>query len=75
MHSLVTNHALVDGNERLGLAGLITFLGVNGRRLTMTEDAAYDVIVEIADGRLDDVETIARCIAAHSAARHSGRER
>lgn len=75
VHSLVTNHALVDGNERLGLAGLITFLGVNGRRLTMTEDAAYDFIVEIADGRLDDVETIARCIAAHTAARHSGRER
>jgi death-on-curing protein len=74
VHSLVTNHALVDGDKRLGLAGLITFLGVNGRRLTMTEDAAYDFIVEIADGRLDDVETIARCIAALCAARRSGRE-
>jgi len=41
----------------------------------MTEGAADEFVVEIADGRLDDVETIARCIAAHSAARHSGRER
>jgi death on curing protein len=36
VHSLVNNHALVDGNKRLGLAGLIAFLGVNGYRLTWT---------------------------------------
>ena len=33
MHSLARAHALVDGNTRLALAGLIAFLGMNGRRL------------------------------------------
>jgi death on curing protein len=34
LHSLARNHALVDGNTRLALAGMIAFYGVNGRRLT-----------------------------------------
>ena len=42
LHSLANNHALVDGNKRLALAGTIAFLGVNGRRLTLTNDEAYD---------------------------------
>lgn len=69
VHSLVGNHALVDGNKRLGLAGLVAFLGVNGRRLRMTNDGAYDFIVAIADGSLDDVETIADCISSNSGPR------
>ena len=40
LHSLARNHALVDGDERLALAALITFYGLNGRRLTLTNDAA-----------------------------------
>lgn len=59
VHSLVNNHALVDGNKRLGLAGLITFLGINGFVLTWSNVEAYDFIVEIADGRLIEVEEIA----------------
>jgi death-on-curing protein len=34
LHSVARNHALVNGNKRLALAGLIAFLGVNGLRLT-----------------------------------------
>jgi death on curing protein len=59
VHSAVRNHALVDGNKRLGLTPLIVFLGVNGQRLDATNDQAYDFIVAIAEGRLDSVETIA----------------
>lgn len=59
VHSAVRNHALVDGNKRLGLMLLIVFLGVNGRALTMTNDEAYEFIVAIAEGRLDDVPSIA----------------
>lgn len=64
VHSLVRNHALVDGNKRLGLMGLIVFLGVNGRRVSWTNDQAYGLIVEIADGRLDAVSDIAERIRA-----------
>ena len=58
VHSAVRNHALVDGNKRLGLMLLVVFLGVNGRALTMTNDEAYEFIVAIAEGRLEDVPSI-----------------
>lgn len=58
-HSIARNHALVDGNKRLALAGLIAFLGINGRRLTLGNDEAYDVIIAISTGELDDVPAIA----------------
>ncbi|HEY2166813.1 MAG TPA: type II toxin-antitoxin system death-on-curing family toxin [Jatrophihabitantaceae bacterium] len=60
VHSIACNHALVDGNKRLALGGLIAFLGVNGRRLALTNDEAYDLIIAIATGELSDVTAIAR---------------
>jgi death-on-curing protein len=63
-HSLVRNHALVDGNKRLGLGGLIAFLGVNGRRLTFSNVEAYDFIIAIAAGEIDEVAGIAERIRA-----------
>jgi len=65
-HSLARNHALVDGNKRLTLAATIAFLGVNGRRLTFSNDEAYDFIVGLASGLLDDVTAIASVLAENS---------
>lgn len=59
VHSAVRNHALVDGNKRLGLMLLVVFLGVNGRRLQATNDEAYDLIIAVAEGELDAVADIA----------------
>jgi len=59
MHSLARNHPLADGNKRLALAATIGFLGVNGRRLTLSNDEAYELILAVAAGELDDVLTIA----------------
>jgi death-on-curing protein len=64
VHSIARNHALVDGNKRLVLAALAAFLGVNGRRLRWTNDEAYDHMIAIASGELDDVADIADLIAA-----------
>ncbi|MCW2527893.1 MAG: death-on-curing family protein [Pseudonocardiales bacterium] len=61
-HSLARNHSLVDGNKRLALAGLIAFLGVNGRRLTLTNNDAYDLIIAIATGDLSEISDIAQRI-------------
>ena len=66
LHSLARNHALIDGNKRLALAATITFLGVNGVRLTLTNDQAYELIMAVAAGRLDDVSEIAAALHAHS---------
>jgi death-on-curing protein len=59
LHSLARNHALVDGNKRLALAGLLAFLGLNGWRLTLDEGSAYALVMAVAAGELDDVRTIA----------------
>ncbi len=59
LHSLARNHALVDGNKRLALAATIAFLGLNGRRLTLSNDQAYELVMSVATGELDDVAEIA----------------
>jgi death-on-curing protein len=65
VHSIARNHALVDGNKRLALAGGIAFLGVNGLQLTMSNDEAYVLIVSVATGELDDVQGIADVLRRH----------
>lgn len=59
LHSVVANHALVDGNKRLGLVAVLLFYGMNGCDLTANEDERVDLILAIADGRLSEVEKIA----------------
>jgi death-on-curing protein len=63
VHSIAGNRALVDGNKRLALAGLIAFYGMNGLGLTFTNDQAYDFILAIAAGDLDEVGAIAAVLA------------
>lgn len=62
LHSVAMNHALIDGNKRLALAAAIAFLGLNGWRLTLTNDAAYDLVIAVASGAIRDVATIAAAI-------------
>ncbi len=59
LHSLARNHALVDGNERLALAATIAFLGINGRRLVLTNDEAYELVMEVAAGEADQIDELA----------------
>jgi death on curing protein len=69
VHSLARNHALVDGNKRLALGALIAFYGINGRRLTLTNDAAYELIMQVAVGELDSVGEIAAILKKSTGAR------
>jgi death-on-curing protein len=66
---LARNHALIDGNKRLALAAVIAFCGLNGRRLTLTNDQAYDLVMKVAAGELDQVEEIAAILQAATAPR------
>ena len=58
LHSVASNHGLVDGNKRLALAATIAFLGLNGWRLTLTNDEAYDLVIAVASGDLVDLQAI-----------------
>ena len=59
MESLARNHPLVDGNKRLALAGTVVFLGMNGLRLTMNNDEAYDFTIKVSTGQFESVAAIA----------------
>ncbi len=53
LHSLVRNHALVDGNKRLAWSAARVFCLMNGQDLTYTVDEAEDLILNAASGQLD----------------------
>ncbi len=59
LHSIARDHALTDGGKRLALAAVIAFCGLNGRRLTLANDAACDLVANVASGHLDSVDAIA----------------
>lgn len=53
MHSLVMNHAFVDGNKRVGASAAELFLELNGYRLAATDERIELITLEIARGELD----------------------
>jgi len=50
LDSVVNNHALVDGNKRLGWLATVVFLDVNGIWIEAPDDAAYDLVMAVANG-------------------------
>ncbi len=63
LHSLARNHALVDGNKRLAWLATWVFLAKDDTILDPDDDAAYELVVSVAAGSIDDVDTIARVLA------------
>lgn len=48
LQSLLKNHALVDGNKRLGWLATATFLELNGIGVTHAgNDAVYDFVIDV----------------------------
>lgn len=55
----------MDGNKRPALAATVAFLGLNGRRLTVSNDEAYELVMAVAAGTVDDVDQLEQRIASH----------
>jgi death-on-curing protein len=54
LHSIVNNHALVDGNKRLGWVACAVFLDVNGiDPTTATNDDVFDLVTRVASEPTD----------------------
>jgi death-on-curing protein len=64
LHSLVSNHALVDGNKRIGLLFTYVFLRLNGYELVLSQDEAVDLIADVASG-VDDLDEIEARLRVH----------
>ena len=57
LHSIVNDHALVDGNKRLGWLATAVFLDINGMPITdAANDDVYHLVIDLAAGDppLDD---------------------
>lgn len=51
-YSLISNHAFVDGNKRIGMYILITFLETNGIRMNPSVDDVTRVGLAVASGEM-----------------------
>jgi death-on-curing protein len=63
LDSLVGNHALVDGNKRLGWLAVVVFYGLNGVGLDAPDEPAYELVMSVArrDVAIDEIAaTLAR---------------
>lgn len=66
LHSLVRNHAVVDGNERLAWSACRIFHLINGRDLAYSVDDAEHMMLSAAAGDMD-VADIAAWLHDHAA--------
>lgn len=51
-YSLISNHAFVDGNKRIGIFVMLVFLEVNGIKLRPTNDELARVGLAVAAGEM-----------------------
>lgn len=65
-YGLVKNHAMIDGNKRIGVHVMLVFLAVNGYELEYTQKELYDLTLGVADGE-NGCEDILKWILEHQA--------
>jgi death-on-curing protein len=50
--ALISNHAFVDGNKRIGMYIMMAFLEMNGIRIHCTDEELVDAGLSVADGSM-----------------------
>jgi death-on-curing protein len=56
--SLVSNHAFVDGNKRIGVYVMISFLELNGIHIEASDEDVISLGLGIADGSMKQEDTL-----------------
>ena len=51
-YALISNHAFVDGNKRIGLYVMLSFLEINGIRIQCTDEELIHIGLSVADGKM-----------------------
>lgn len=64
-YNLISNHAFVDGNKRIGMYVMLTFLEVNGIRVVCTNEDVVHAGLSVADGSMD-YEGLLEWVKEHS---------
>ena len=55
-YSIVRNHSFADGNKRIGILAMLTFLSVNGIEITCTDAEIVETGLALASGQMDSAE-------------------
>ena len=58
-YALISNHAFVDGNKRIGMYVMLTFLEVNGIHMDCTNDDVVEAGLGVASGEMDYEDLLA----------------
>jgi death on curing protein len=61
LESLAGNHALVDRNKRVAFASMLFFYDLNGKRVTLRHDEAFDMVIGVVTHELD-IEKVAELL-------------
>jgi len=51
---IVKNHPFVDGNKRIGLLSMLTFLELNNMEITCTDDELINLGFDLAAGEINE---------------------
>ncbi len=62
--TLISNHAFVDGNKRIGMYVMLTFLEVNGIHMEASNEEVARVGLDVAAGRMN-YEDLLRWVREH----------
>ncbi len=57
-YSLISNHAFVDGNKRIGVYVMLSFLEMNGIRIHCTDEELVHIGLAVADGSMNYEELL-----------------
>ena len=62
--SLAQNHPLFDGNKRLSWILTLAFLRLNGYRVVMENDDAFDLVLQVTQRQME-LDQIAAVLVRH----------
>ena len=65
-YALISNHAFVDGNKRIGVYVMLSFLEMNGIKIACTDGELVDIGLSVADGSME-YEDLLRWVVDHRA--------
>ena len=65
-YTLISNHAFVDGNKRIGMYVMLTFLEVNGIRMECTNEEVVEVGLSVASGTMG-YDALLQWVRSHKA--------
>ena len=51
-YNLINNHAFIDGNKRVGVLAMLTFMEFNNVKLQYTDQEIIDICFGVANGNL-----------------------